>query len=241
MRPLLVIFDCDGVLVDSEELASATLAQAMSLLGIEASAEEIDRRFRGRSLADCVLAIEKQLGKNVPRDFIAHLNTETFNAFKERLTPVAHVRAALTLIQAEGIELCVASSGSLEKMTFTLGLTELLPFFDQRLFSASEVKHGKPAPDLFLHAANKMSIAIEQSVVVEDSLPGAAGAVAAGARVLGYVAPEHPQEEQHKNQMRDLGAEVFSSMRDLSTLLDLSRTIGKGDMSASQSNVPPLT
>lgn len=204
--PLLVIFDCDGVLVDSEPPANRVLSEAIAQLGLPATFESVTERFKGRSLFDCVKLIESDLGRPVPADFLTRLNERTFAAFRDELEAVPGVRAAL-----EGLSLprCVASSGSHEKMRFTLGLTGLLPWFEPHLFSATQVEHGKPAPDLFLFAAKSMGVPAERCVVVEDSVPGVCGAVAAGMRVLGFAREGSPEE------LRAAGAEVFLQMDEL--------------------------
>ncbi len=204
--PLLVIFDCDGVLVDSEPPANRVLSEAIVELGLPATFESVTARFKGRSLSDCVKLIESDLGRSVPADFLTRLNERTFAAFRDELEAVPGVRAVL-----EGLSLprCVASSGSHEKMRFTLGLTALLPWFEPHLFSATQVERGKPAPDLFLFAAKSMGVPAERCVVVEDSVPGICGAVAAGMRVLGFAREGSPEE------LCAAGAEVFLHMDEL--------------------------
>ncbi len=208
--PALVIFDCDGVLVDSEPPANRTLCEAILELGLPATLESVTERFKGRSLADCVKLIEGDLGHSVPADFLDRLNERTYAAFRLELRAVPGVRDAVSALT---VPYCVASSGSHEKMRFTLGLTGLLPLFEPRLYSATQVAHGKPAPDVFLLAARSMGIEPERTVVVEDSVPGVSGGVAAGMRVLGFAREGHPDE------LRDAGAEVFFHMDELLGLL----------------------
>ncbi|HSC85749.1 MAG TPA: L-threonylcarbamoyladenylate synthase [Polyangiaceae bacterium] len=215
--PALVVFDCDGVLVDSEPVAARVLMEALAAEGLPLTVQDVDQRYRGRSLTDCQRLIEAELGRPLGADFIPRLNALTFAEFERSLTAIAHVREALEVIRAAGLPICVASSGGHDKMRFTLGHTGLLPLLGDRLFSAKEVTRGKPAPDLFLHAANRMGHSPAQSVVIEDSVPGVTGAVAAGMRALGYAGGSQSCAEE----LRRAGAEVFHSMRELPALLGL--------------------
>lgn len=211
-RPSLVIFDCDGVLVDTEPAAAAVLRSALVDLGLPCSLEEVDERYRGRSLRDCVRLIEESLGRPVPEDFLPRLNAATFARFDEGIDAIPGVRAVLEGLRAAGVPLCVASSGSLEKMRKTLGLAKLLDLVEPHLFSASMVVHGKPAPDLFLFAAERLGVPPEACAVVEDSLPGITGALAAGMSAFAYA--PGPSAE-----LSATDATVFRSMGDLLGLL----------------------
>ena len=182
----LVIFDCDGVLVDSERLAVRIEALLLNEMGWSISEAEIVERFMGRSDAYMMGEIEKGLGRPVP-DWTARYESALHDAFHADLTPVAGVVEALDIIEAAGLPTCVASSGTHDKMRMTLGLTGLRSRFEGRISSASEVKNGKPAPDLFLLAAQRAGVAPERCVVVEDSRSGIEGAWAAGMRSVGYA------------------------------------------------------
>lgn len=219
MRPSLIIFDCDGVLVDSEPIASRVLAECLLSEGLSWSVHDVDRRFRGRSLGDCLYAIESELGRPLSGNFLGDLNQKTYRAFETDLRPVEGAFHALSTVTRAGIPVCVASSGTLEKMRLTLGLTGLLSYFEGALFSASEVQRGKPAPDLFLHAAKQMACPIEEACVIEDSLPGVTGALTAGARALGYVEKTAPDSLKQTQEMTRLGAVTFHEMRELPALL----------------------
>lgn len=214
-RPSLVIFDCDGVLVDSEPLAAAALADALAEVGLRYSAETVDRKFRGRSLKDCLTQAEREFGRELPPDFLKRLDERTYQVFRSHLGPVAGVREVLVRLKESQVPLCVASSGSHEKMKLTLGLTGLVDFFEGSLFSATQVENGKPAPDLFLFAAAQMGVPIEQAVVIEDSLAGVEGACRAGARVLGYCSKADPMQSEHQIVMQGMGAEPFEGMAEL--------------------------
>ena len=181
----LVVFDCDGVLVDSERLAVSVEAQLLGELGWPLSEAEVLDRFVGRSDEHMIAEVEAQLGRAVP-DFVEQYHQRLHAAFDAELGPVEGVVEALERIEQSGLATCVASSGTHAKMTRTLGLTGLWDRFDGRIFSATEVHVGKPAPDLFLFAAASMGIAPTACVVVEDSRAGVEAAVAAGMRVVGY-------------------------------------------------------
>ena len=233
--PSLLIFDCDGVLVDSEPLAAQAFAEALGEIGLPWTASEVESRFRGRSLRDCLLLIERERGE-LPAGFLDGLNRLTFAKFERGIQPIPGVHLVIEALRKANIPYCVASSGTHEKMRLTLGLTGLLPFFEGRLYSAAEVERGKPAPDLFLFAARQMGVKICESVVVEDSLPGVQAGVSAGAQVLGYCPPPplgrstagqslaDLEQERHRDTLLDLGVLPFASMSDLPDLLGLTPT-----------------
>lgn len=218
MRPGLIIFDCDGVLVDSEPIAARVFSDALNELGLNITQKDVDDRFRGRSLTDCITSLEKELGDPLPTDFLSVLDARTFEAFRAELRAVRGVREALVQISELGVPICVASSGSHQKTELTLGLTELLPFFQDARFSASEVRAGKPAPDLFLFAAKKMGVSAENCVVIEDSLPGTTAGIQAGAQVLAYV-PACLTRPLERIPFEKAGAQCFPSMEELVGLL----------------------
>jgi len=221
MPPALVIFDCDGVLVDSEALAASSLSDAMGELGLATDSQQVDERFRGKSLSDCLLAIEEELGRTLPRNFLADLNARTYASFERELRPIEGVREVIETLRTAGIPICVASSGSVEKMRLTLGLTGLLPLLEPHLFSSSMVARGKPSPDLFLFAASEMGHSISDAAVVEDSVAGMTGAREAGARVLSFVSSDQIHKERTREAAEQLGASVFSEMPQLLSLLGL--------------------
>lgn len=212
--PLLVIFDCDGVLVDSEPLAAPILAQAMRDLGLAAETDDVDRDMRGRSLRDCVREIEARLGHPVPSTFLPDLDARTREVFERELQPIPGVASLLDALARASIPSAVASSGSHEKIRTSLALTGLAGHFGERVFSASEVQSGKPAPDLFLHAAARMGVPPRSAVVIEDSGPGVRAGVAAGMRVLHYC-PECQAGSPH------VGVTLVQKMSDVAVLLGL--------------------
>ncbi len=187
MRPELVIFDCDGVLVDSERLAVEVEARLLTELGWPITPEEVARRFVGTSDEAALAEVEAHIGPERAREFDERSTVEVLARFERELEVVEGVEEVLDRVEAAGIATCVASNGSHEKMRATLGLTGLWDRFAGRIFSARDVARGKPAPDLFLHAAATMGVPPERCLVVEDSPSGVAGAVAAGMVVLGYA------------------------------------------------------
>jgi HAD superfamily hydrolase (TIGR01509 family) len=208
----LVIFDCDGVLVDSETVANQQFALALQSLGLDYTFEKTVASFMGRSLKSAFAQIEQELGKPIPPGFAAKLDNDTFAAFEQSLQPVGGIHDALATIQAR-YETCVASSGDYKKMAVTLKKCALEDLFTKRIFSAVEVKNGKPAPDLFLYAAKKMGVAPEHCVVIEDSRFGVLAAKAAGMKALGYCAMTPAL------QLQEAGAQTFSSMVQLPALI----------------------
>ncbi len=207
----LVIFDCDGVLVDSDRISVRIDVGVFAQLGWPISEAELIERFVGRSDEFMVGEIEAQLGRRLAEnweDEFEHLYREAFEA---ELTPVDGIVEALDRISTPT---CVASSGSHDKMRHTLGLTGLYPRFEGRIFSVSEVTEGKPAPDLFLHAAERMGAKPAGCAVVEDSRFGVEAARAAGMRAFGYAGGLTPAE-----RLEGPGTVVFDDMRDLPRLL----------------------
>ena len=212
MPPDLVIFDCDGVLVDSEPIANRIFVEHLARHGIALTIEAALRDLVGRSLPACVALLEERHGRRLPDDFSTVLQAATMQAFATELRPVAGVAGALDRIACAT---CVASSGAPQKIRRSLDLTGLLPRFEGRLFSASEVPRGKPHPDLFLHAAARMGHPPARCVVVEDALPGVQAAVAAGMRVLAYAGAAHADAAR----LGAAGGEVFTAMAELPGLL----------------------
>ncbi len=213
--PALIIFDCDGVLVDSEPIANRILAEMLTVEGYPCTFAESVEKFVGRSLASIISMVEDALGRRLTTTFADRIQENTFAAFKDELLPVPGVAAALEQV---GERKCVASSGAPEKMRLTLGLTDLAHHFGDHVFSARMVANGKPAPDLFLYAAEQMKETPSSCLVVEDSVPGVTAARAAGMRVLGYVGGSHVQPD-HGDRLASAGAEVFDDMSALPALI----------------------
>lgn len=206
----LVIFDCDGVLVDSEPISHRVLTGMLAEHGVKMSFDEVISLFLGTSMARCLELVERLTGVP-PARFLPAFRTRTYEAFAADLQPV---RGIVELLAALPMSYCVASNGPREKMQFTLGRTGLIDRFTARMFSAEDVARPKPAPDLFLHAAERMGAAPETCVVVEDSPSGIHAARAAGMVAIGYAALT-PAE-----RLRDAGAHsVIDSFDPLPSLL----------------------
>lgn len=217
--PLLVIFDCDGVLVDSEVISNPVFVAHLNRAGFAITLEEANRDLIGKSMASCIALLTERFGKPLPERFLDDLQVETFAALAERVEPVDGVIAALDRIEAAGIATCVASSGDHGKMQVTLGRTGLLPRFEGRIFSATDpgVERGKPFPDLFLHAAARLGMPAERCAVVEDSEPGTRAAVAAGMRALSYAGSPIARPDA----LTAAGGTLFTRMAALPALLGL--------------------
>ena len=209
----LVIFDSDGVLVDSEKITIAVLAGAARSEGAAISIEEAGRHFRGRKMQDCVGEIERRLGRPVRKSFVADVRRAAALAYEADLRVVDGIHAVLAAIN---IPSCVASNGPMSKLQHTLGLTKLLGHFEGRLFSAYDVGSWKPDPGLFLHVARTLGVEPSRCIVVEDSLSGIIAANAAGMRVLGFTEGSAEAEAT----FRALNATPFSRMNELPALLE---------------------
>jgi HAD superfamily hydrolase (TIGR01509 family) len=209
----LVIFDCDGVLVDSEILSIRLDLELLAKLGWPMTQEEIVERWVGRTEAAMRREIEDHLGRDVGDEW-AEFSERYVRAFAEELEPVAGVAGAIDAIQAAGFATCVASSGDLAKIQRNLAKTGLLDRFGDRLFSADDVEHGKPAPDLFLHAADVMGIRPDRTAVVEDSRHGVTAARAAAMWAFAYAGGVTPAEA-----LAGPATTVFDQMAELPELL----------------------
>ena len=212
----LIIFDCDGVLVDSEAISNGILCAMINEQGLNYSIEQTTRQFRGRSMASCYRIIEQELGRPLPGDFDARFRERTFAAFTRDLKPIVGVAEVIRALHSSCHRLCVASSGPHDKIRLNLTTTGLLAYFDNHLFSSSDVARGKPAPDLFLFAAKTMQAKPERCAVIEDSPLGVQAAATAGMTVFGFA------EETDPNELRAAGATVV--FEHMSQLLDLLHT-----------------
>ena len=205
----LVILDCDGVLVDSERLVVRTEAEVLTALGWPLSEADVIERFVGRSAAHMHQEIERHLGRSI--DWDAEFEVRYRRVFERELAPVPGVIEALEQIPTPT---CVASSGSHERIRFTLGLTGLFDRFEGRIFSVDDVARGKPAPDIFLHAAEQMGTPPQRCAVVEDSISGVTAGLAAGMTVFAFAGGVTGAAQLSMDS-----AIVFEDMRDLPVLL----------------------
>lgn len=211
--PGLVVFDCDGVLVDSEPIAMRVLLDTLTAAGLELDAGIAHDRFLGRSLASTVAILAADFGLTLDPAALAAMRARLHAAFRAELRPIPGVAATLAALAPP---VCVASSSQPERIELSLRLTGLWPWFEGRAFSATEVDRGKPAPDLFLHAARAMGFAPAECLVVEDSPAGVRAAQAGGMRVVGFVGGGHAQGAAHRAALAALGPErVIEDMRAL--------------------------
>lgn len=215
--PAAVLFDCDGVLADSEGLHNRLLAEEITALGWEITPEECERRFIGLSWEAIRPLIEARLGPDsVPADFLPSLIARILRGLREELAPIPGAMAALQAVRAAGIPVAVASNSSRAELAtklLRLGLTET---FRGRAFSVEDVAQPKPAPDLYRTAAEACGADPHRCVVVEDSVTGTRAGRAAGCRVLGFA---HATPAAH---LSNAGAETFTRMEELPGLLGLS-------------------
>lgn len=221
----LVIFDCDGVLVDSEPLSIDVLVRVLRNAGVDIEADEATEQFLGKSLKTMSAILHDDYGLAVDDRFLEEMRLDLYRRFRQELQPVAGVAAALDRLE---IARCVASSSQMERIRLSLTITGLIDKLEPHLFSATMVNHGKPAPDLFLHAAAHMGIAPQHCIVVEDSPAGVEAAQAAGMRVFAFAGASHARSEGHLAKLRRLSPDVvFDDMRELIHLVR--RELGQGN------------
>lgn len=211
--PDLVIFDCDGVLVDSEPIANRVFAARLATVGVHLEVREVMARFVGRTRAGCMELAAQLAGRALPADFGERWDAALFEALAREVRPVAGIEAVLGSLDRP---FCVASNSSQRRLRLVLETTGLMRWFEDRYFSAAEVARPKPAPDLFLHAAARLGADPARCVVVEDTPTGARAARAAGMRVLGYAAAPYADRERLEAE----GARLFGDMAALPGLLD---------------------
>jgi len=213
---VLVIFDCDGVLVDSETVAFQTDNDMVRALGLDWTVAECMEKFLGRSTKSCVEVIEAALGRPVPDGWIEAWHGAMHDALRKNgVPPIPGIFDALDALEAARVPYCVASSGEMEKMDITLASSGLMPRVAGRIYNSAMVARGKPAPDLFLHAAKSMGAQPADCVVVEDSVAGVTAGIAAGMRVMAYAAAAYVDRES----MRRAGGELFEDMASLPRLI----------------------
>jgi HAD superfamily hydrolase (TIGR01509 family) len=211
-EPRLVIFDCDGVLVDSEPISISVLVKAMADLGVTITEDEAYERFLGRSLATLIDILETEFNVHANEAFLEGIRTNLYARFRTELKPMAGIGDA---IDALGVPCCVASSSQVERIKLSLSVTGLLPKLPN-IFSASMVKRGKPAPDLFLYAASKMQVEPRDCIVIEDSPAGIAAAKAAGMTVFAFTGGSHANFAGYREELDRLSPEVvFDAMPEL--------------------------
>ena len=208
----LVIFDCDGVLVDSERITNQVFCAMLNELGVAVTLDDMFERFVGLSMPQCITLITELRGASPPDWFVPELRKRAGEALKTQITPIPGIADALKELS---IPYCVASSGDHEKIRLTLGTTGLLKFFENKIFSAMDVERPKPAPDVFLLAAHRLGAEPNRCAVVEDTPTGVSAAIAAGMYVFGYSANTPP------HRLKQAGAhQLFSDMSLFPALLE---------------------
>ncbi len=217
----LVIFDCDGVVVDSEPIGNRVFRAFLAELGIAMSEREVYENFLGRALADSLAIVERRLGRRLPDAIVAQYRATRDRTLREEVQAIAGVERIVRQLR---VPYCIASSGDHDKMRATLGATGLLPLFEGRVFSATDVARAKPAPDVYLHAAERMGFEPASAVVIEDTVPGVTAARAAGMTVVGF-APLTPAAA-----LTAAGATVTAThMRDVEPLLNALGVLSQSD------------
>ena len=214
----LVIFDCDGVLVDSEPLAMRGLLAGLAEVGYVIDEAAAYERFLGRSLASMQVVLRDELGFELSQDRLEQMRLRLFEVYRQELAPMPGVIAMLDRL---AIPRCVASSSQTERLRFSLEVTGLLSRFEPRLFSASMVAQGKPAPDLFLHVAERMAVAPAACLVVEDSAAGIEAAQRAGMRVFAFVGGSHARSAAYRAKLAKLAPDlIFDEISRLPELIE---------------------
>ncbi len=208
----LIIFDCDGVLINSEELASAICIEAVKEVGLDLTLHEYADRYAGNPIAEIWRMVERDAGRPLPEGFQGRVDQMVFKRFSTELVPIHGV---VDVLEASKYPRCVASSTQLPRLRENLGKVGLLDHFDPHIFSGSQVKRGKPAPDVFLYAASQMGCDPTHCLVIEDSLTGVTAARRAGMNVIGFAGGGHVSPGLEK-RLREAGAiDVVRTMQEV--------------------------
>ncbi len=218
----VVLFDCDGVLVDSEPISLATLVDVLDHYGAPLSLAEVAARFSGRSSTAPIEHIRLETGRDIALEFKPFFYERLFARYDVELRKTDAINTVLAALKKRKIAFCISSSSSVQRLERTMKVTGLGHWFGTDIYSADFVLNGKPAPDLFLYAADKMGFRPDQAIVIEDSIAGVKAAVAAGMTCIGYVGGGHyaGQREDASTRLYEAGADiVFDDMRDIVTLI----------------------
>ncbi len=215
---MLMIFDCDGVVVDSMHLHTEVEAEAYQAIGINITPKELVRRFSGVSDAEVNRILAKETGIAIPSDIALQIDRRKEEVFTQRLKPVAGIRDAL--MQIGNVPRCIASGTGVDALDHMLEVVKLHDLFAPHIYSSEMVERGKPFPDLFLHAAGNMGHSPTACLVIEDGIAGVQAGKAAGMRVFGFVGGSHC-DDGHGDRLKAVGAElIFSEMRELPSLIE---------------------
>ena len=206
-----IIFDCDGILVDSETIANQVLLSISATFGLKMTMEEAIKNFNGRRLKNIFEQIEKLTGKELPDSFEADFRKQTFEAFKTNLKPIKGVKEFIDKLT---VPYCVASSGPVEKITLNLTTTGLIHNFENRIFSSYEINSWKPDPGIFLHACQQMGFEKEECIVIEDSVAGVIAGIKGGFKVYALA------NENNAQDLVNEGATVFYNYKELEAILN---------------------
>lgn len=201
-----VIFDCDGVLVDSEPLSNQVMAKLITEQGLTCTYEQAVAEYMGLHMDACIVHIEQKLGKPVSSDFHEQFKTRTLAAYRTHLDAIPGIREVLEYLNCP---VAVASSAEHDELEVKLAVTGLAKFFGGNVFSVTDVVRGKPHPDIYLHAADAIGVDPSRCAVVEDTVTGATAGIAAGMTVFGYAGMTSPEK------LEATGAQVIFSMEDL--------------------------
>ncbi|TQV82152.1 HAD family hydrolase [Denitrobaculum tricleocarpae] len=216
-RPRLVIFDCDGVLVDSEPLSFQVLSQNIALKGASIPMEDCYRLFLGKSLTTTTEILSREFNVEFSDADLDSMRIQLFSLYRRELRPIPGIAA---LMQNLDLPVCVASSSQLERIRLSLEVTGLRANFEPNIFSATMVANGKPAPDLFLHAAQEMGVNPRHCLVIEDSPAGIEAAQRAGMTVVGFTGGGHAQTDSHRLSLEALSPKaVIAKISELSPFL----------------------
>lgn len=207
-----IIFDCDGVLVDTEKIGNGILLEMAQQHGFEMEIEDAYRQFNGRNLKDCFRYIEETIDQKLPDNFETEYREKSFEAFKTQVKPMEGV---VSFIEKLKIPYCVASSGPVEKIRLNLEVSGLLDKFENKIFSSYQINSWKPEPGIFLYAAKEMGFDVKDCIVLEDSKAGVKAGVSGGFKVYGFA------NGFNNEDLEEEGAVLFSSYEELSAVLEL--------------------
>lgn len=212
MKYKCIIFDCDGVLVDSEAISAKIFREMVAELGVEIDFETVLEQITGTSMTENLKYFSEKINGELPKDFESEFRKRSYEAFKTDLQPIKGIH---DLLEKINVPVGVASSGPVEKIKLNLTTTNLIDYFGDKIFSCYEIGSWKPEPGIYLHAAKKMGFEPGDCAVIEDSLPGVQAAKAGGFNVFCF------SNDKNKKTLEELGATVFSNTKELGKLLDL--------------------
>lgn len=213
----LILFDCDGVLVDSEPISTTVFVEYLVEMGLEINENTVYRKFLGRSMGALATVLSNEFDFTITDEHLQAIRGRLFNRLSSNLKPITGISQVIGSLEQA---ICVASSSQVDRIRLSLGVTDLLRFFEPHIFSASMVENGKPAPDLFLHAARTMGVSPARCLVIEDSPAGIEAAKRAGMQVFAFVGGTHAAPANLRERAKPLAPDaVFDDMSQLPSLL----------------------